>query len=110
MKKEEILEKARMEGVFSDERSRSIADKAGSFGAIIGGLLCTILYFALKAKDVHPAALSAIWLIAAGIWCAEEIYKSIQLKKKYYKRYIVLKALMLLSVLLIFIGDYLEWK
>ena len=110
MKREEILEKARMEGVFSDERSRSIADKAGSFGAIIGGLVCMILYFLLKAKGVHPAALSAIWLIIVCMNAAEGIYKSIHLKKKYYKRYIALKALMLLSVLLIFIGDYLEWK
>ena len=110
MKREEILEKARMEGVFSDERSRSTADKAGSFGAIIGGLVCMILYFLLKAKGVHPAALSAIWLIIVCMNATEGIYKSIHLKKKYYKRYIVLKALMLLSVLLIFIGDYLEWK
>lgn len=110
MKREEILEKARMEGVFSDERSRSIADKAGSFGAIIGCLLCTILYFALKAKGVHPAALSAIWLIAAGMRCAEEIYKSIQLKKKRYKIDIAIRTLMFLIVLLLFLGNYFEWK
>ncbi|MBQ4429134.1 MAG: hypothetical protein II871_05120 [Clostridia bacterium] len=110
MKREEILEKARMEGVFSDERSRSIADKAGSFGAIVGCLLCTILYFALKAKGVHPAALSAIWLIAAGIRCAEEIYKSIQLKKKRYKIAIALRTLIFLLVLLLFLGNFFEWK
>ena len=110
MKREEILEKARMEGVFSDERSRSIADKAGSFGAIAGCLLCTILYFALKAKGVHPAALSAIWLIAAGIRCAEEIYKSIQLKKKRYKIAIALRTLIFLLVLLLFLGNFFEWK
>lgn len=110
MKREEILEKARMEGVFSDERSRSIADKAGSFGAIVGCLLCTILYFALKAKGVHPAALSAIWLIAAGIWCAEEIYKSIQLKKKRYKIAIALRTLIFLLVMLLFLGNFFEWK
>ena len=110
MKREEILEKARMEGVFSDERSRSITDKAGSFSAIIGCLLCTILYFALKAKGVHPAALSAIWQIAAGIWCAEEIYKSIQLKKKRYKIAIALRTLVFLLVLLLFLGNYFEWK
>ncbi len=110
MKREEILEKARMEGVFSDERSRSITDKAGSFGAIIGCLLCTILYFALKAKGVHPAALSAIWLIAAGICCAEEIYKSIQLKKKRYKIAIALRTLIFLLVMLLFLGNFFEWK
>lgn len=110
MKKEEILKKARLEGIFADERSRSIADKAGSFSALIGGLVCMILYFLLKAKGVHPAALSAIWLIIVCMNAAEGIYKSVHLKKKYYKRYIVLRTLMLLLVLLLFIGDYLEWK
>ncbi|MBR5949391.1 MAG: hypothetical protein IKZ82_12215 [Clostridia bacterium] len=109
MNKEEILEKARLDGILSDERSRSVADKAGSFACIIGCLICSILHFVLKAKGVHPAALSAIWLIIAGMRGTEEIYKSIVLKKKRYKIDIALRTLIFILVLLRFIGDYLEW-
>ena len=101
MKKEEILEKSRLENKKKDEMEARAFDKAGRIACGVGGIVCAliILFESLFSDKVS----SSTWGVFLSISGTMLLVKYIQLKKLHELIFAILELLLAVIFIVVYV-------